>query len=346
MKKLILPLLFFSAAALARTEICPNRSPSEVIPKVDAKVKLDNKKGAYVYQYTVSNLVGAKVPIWRFSIEAESEPVSIGSPLGWEKGVFDKTNHEIYWVYRANFPKNTTSAPDQKVSGFEIVSKKEPGIVKAYADGDVADTPIVKFDKDEDESDPDAIACPGFYNGEGNSDYVVTTTKGPAINNRLEVKIRAKRADTKPWLGSLSAQPSEILVSPVDYGQIDVIVFGSKAIDVNKIDYKSFAFGPGKAEIIPVKKVLVNDFKDPVDDEILKYLEKNRAQHMQLAFNLQEVEVRCNVDTVLFLTAKLGTKDLFGAVNVKPAECDQKTFAHEAQKDKYHKNKKEQPKDQ
>lgn len=329
---LILSLLFFTSFTFARTEICPEHSPSEIAPKVKVKVTYDNKKKWYRYEYSVINEAEAKVPIWRFSIEAESEPLNTGAPKGWEKGVFDKKEHEIYWVYKAE--SNSTIKPDKSLTGFQIVSKKEPGLVKFFADGDVADTPIVKFDDDEDEVDPQSIACPGFYNGDGHSDYVVGATRGPAITNRLEVKMRARKAGMTAWGGSLNL-PGELEVSPLDYDQTDVVLMGTKNIDVEKIEFKTVEFGPAKATYLPVKKVFINEFPDLTDDEFMQAMKKSKSQHLMLTFNTHDLEARCNVDHALFLTAKLGSKNLMGAVNVKPVACDKKTFAREAKKDKY-----------
>src|SRR4051812_8715831 len=97
---LSLTILLYSFFTLARTEICPDLAPSEISPKVDVRVTLDNKKHWYNYQYTVSNQADAKVPIWRFSIEAETAPLATAAPAGWENAVFDKKAHEIYWVYK------------------------------------------------------------------------------------------------------------------------------------------------------------------------------------------------------------------------------------------------------
>jgi hypothetical protein len=326
-------VLIYSLFSFARTEICPDLTPSDVAPRVDVKLKFDNKKNHYVYQYTVTNLPEAKVPIWRFSIETDSSPISTGSPAGWEKAVYDKKTKEIYWVY-----KTAAIKPDSKLAGFEVVSKKAPGLVKAFVDGDVADTPIVKFETDEEEVDPEAIACPGFYNGEGNSDYVVLATRGPAILNRHEVKIRVKKLGSKIWTGNTEL-PGEIEFSPLDKDQTDLFVMGNKTIDINKIDFKTIEFGPGKAKFLPIKKVIINKFEDSGDADFMEALEKNKFQHLQITFNTHDLEARCNVDTALFLTAQLGNKTLFGAVNVNPVACDQKTFAREAKKDKYHKNK-------
>jgi hypothetical protein len=335
--KTLLPLLIllYSLFTFARTEICPDKAPSEIWPKVEVKVTFDNKKNWYHYQYTVSNNVPeAKVPIWRFSIEADAAPISIGSPSGWEKGVFDKKTHEVYWVYKAS--KNSTIKPDEKLAGFEVVSKKVPGLIRFYADGDVADTPIVKFEPEEDETDPQSIACPGFYNGEGNSDYVNGATKGPAIANRQEIKMRVKKSGYSAWAGSLNL-PGELEVSPVDYDQLDVIILGGKNLDVNKIEFKSVEFGPGKATFIPVKKVIVNKFEELVDDDFKQAISKSKAQHLLLGFNTYDVEARCNLDHSLFLTATLNGKQLMGAVNIRPVPCDKKTFAREGMKEKYHK---------
>ncbi|MGZ3692353.1 MAG: hypothetical protein ACXVAX_12675 [Pseudobdellovibrio sp.] len=337
MKKIILSfILFLSAQAMARTEICPQPTPTDIAPHVDVSVKTDKKAGLYTYKYTLSNAVSAKVPIWKFTIEADSAPVEIQSPKGWEKGVYDKSAKEIHWSYAG---KDSSIAAGVKLEGFVVVSKKAPGLVKAYAEGDAPEVPSVKFDNDEEESDPGNIACPGFFNGEGNEDSSVMATEGPAISNRVEIKIRIKKPESKFWAGSPHLAP-EIEISPVDYGQLDLMIFGNQNLDVNKIDYKTIVFGPGEAKFIPVKKAILQEFKDTSDNEIFQYLLKNKAQHMTLSFNLQEIGVRCNIENSLFLTAKMGDKTLMGAVNLIPAPCDAKTFEREGKKDKYHKTNK------
>ena len=341
MNKIIFLLsIFFSFQILARTEICPRPSPSDVAPKVSVKVHNNKKAKLYTYEYSVENNITAKVPIWRFSIEADSAPLSTLGPKGWEKGVYDRKAQEIYWVYNANLAQKNYIRAGQKISGFQVVSKRPPSIVKAFVEGDAPETPYVKFEDEEDEKDPDSIACPGFFNGSGNSDYSVMATQGPQISNRVEAKIRIKKSDAKVWLGSLNTEP-DIELSPLDYGQLELIVFGQPGIDVNTIDFNSIQFGPGKATYVPVRKSIIDEFKDVSDNEIFKFLQKNKkSQHLTLAFNLQEVEVRCNIENALFFTAKMGKKELMGAVNIKPVQCDPKTFEREAQKpNKYIKNK-------
>ncbi len=340
MKKIMLSFIVLASLNLfARTEICPQPTPSDIAPHVNVEIKANKKPALYTYKYAVSNAISAKAPIWRFSIETDSAPVEIKSPTGWEKGVYDKAAKEVYWNYNAGFAQKSYIKAGEKLSGFVIVSKKAPGLVKAYADGDVSEVPSVKFENDEDEADPENIACPGFFNGEGNSDYAVVATQGPGISNRVEIKIRIKKPESKFWSGAPSLPP-DIEVSPLDYGQIDLMVFGNSNLDVNKIDYKTIVLGPGQASFVPVKKAILPEFKDTSDNEIFKYLLNNKAQHMSLAFNLQEIEVRCNIENSLFLTAKLGNKTLMGAVNIKPVACDAQTFAREGKKDKYHKSSK------
>ena len=127
----------------------------------------------------------------------------------------------------------------------------------------------------------------------------------------------------------------ELEVSPVDYDQMDVILMGNKNLDFNKLDFKTVEFGPGKGTFVPVKKVFVTEFNDLTDDDFMQAMKKSKAQHLMLTFNTQDVEARCNLDYTLILTAKYGTKNLFGVVNIKPAICNKKTFAREALKEKY-----------
>ena len=334
MKKIFIMAIFiFSTFSFAsRTEVCPAITPVMISPKLDVKVSYDKKTKNYIYKYKLTNLFTAKASIRKFSIESLAPPVTINTGKGWKSYGYIVENREILWGH-AYLPdqKDYTIQPGQNLDGFEIISKSPPGPVRSYADGD-SELPIIKFDTEEAarNGDHETIACPGFYRDPDiNGGQVVIITTGPSIPNRIEAKIRLKRIKEKKWKGSQS-EDSDLEISPLDSGKIQLILFGDKDVDVSKINLASLEFGRGKAK--PAKAEIISEFKDDSDDEIKEHIKKIKNSHLLLEFNLQDVDVKCDIDHALFLTGKIGPKDLFGAAKIKHVGCDKKTFSKEAKK--------------
>ncbi len=330
MKTILITLiaLISSLSYAGRTEICPAITPLMISPQVDVKVDFDKKTQNYTYKYKLNNLASAKTLIDRFSIESYSEPISTKFAKNWDALGFMNDN-EIVWRSDIDYKLK----PGQSIDGFEIVSKSPPGLVKTYALGD-SELPTIKFDTDEEaeQGDHESIACPGFHPGAVIKSQVTSIITGPSVPNRVEAKIRLKRIKEKKWKGCHTDEP-DMEISPLEAGKIQLVLFGDKNIDITKINLSSLEFGRGKAK--PTKTQIVGEakFKDEdSDDEVKEHLKKNKNAHLLMEFNLQDVDVKCDIDRALFLTGKIGTKDLFGAAKIKHVGCDKKTFSKEAKK--------------
>lgn len=329
MKIIFLFSLFLGASALARTEICPAKSNSMIAPIVDVTVKFNKKKKLYTYEYNLTNGSEAFVPIWKFSIEAGAEPVSVTAAKAWENAGYSKENHEISWNYKSKSLK-----PGQTLGHFMVESFSPPQAVMAFADGDVSELPTVKFDNDEEEKDPDMVACVGFFKGEGNRDQVSTVTTGPALN-RQEVKMRIKRPSEKLWSGNPDGA-AELTLSPLEEGALELVIFDSKDVDVSKIKLVSLELGTGHGKINPAKVVIRSGFDETLDSDAYAFLQKNKGKYLRVEFLIPDLALRCNADRALFLTGTFEDgRQLFGAVKINPVPCDEKTFAPEAKRQRY-----------
>lgn len=308
-----------------------------ISPIVDVKVSFDKstQNYTYKYKYKLTNLSSAKISIRRFILESSNAPITIKNPKGWRNNGFDIDDKKVQWV-NSHLPDNIdyTIKPGKSLDGFKVISKSPPGLVIMYSQGDteVKDLPTIIFDTDEEarKGDDESISCPGWYRGGGiHGGEVVTFTTGPAIPNRVEAKIRIKRSTEKKWKGAHNEEP-DLEISPLDTGKIQLLIFGDKDIDVTKIDLTSLTFGRGNAK--PTKTLILSEFKDDSDNEIKEHLKKHKGSNLLLEFNLQDVDVKCDIDHALFLNGKIGTKDLIGAAKIKHVGCDKKTFSREAKK--------------
>lgn len=323
---LLVPLLTYAG----RTEVCPSITPVMIASKFDVKVSYDKKTQNYSYKYKITNLSSAKTPIRKFSIENYSAPIAIKSGKNWRPHGYSNKNNEILWTSRLDYKIK----PGQSLDGFEIVSKSPPGLVKVYAQGD-SELPKIKFDSDEEleEGDHETIACPGFYREGGfHGDHVASIVTGPLIPNRVEAKIRLKRVKEKKWKGSHKDEP-DMEISPLEAGKIQLMLLGDTNIDVTKINLSTLELGRGRAK--PTKTQIIGESKfkdDDSDEEVKEHHKQHKVAHLLMEFNLQDVDVKCDIDRALFLTGKIGSKDLFGAAKIKHVGCDKKTFSKEAKK--------------
>lgn len=336
MKKLLfLLLLILVRTSFARIELCPTITPVQIAPKYNVKVTYDEKTSQYRYSYKISNLTEAKSAIWRVSLEAYSAPVSSKAGTGWISEGYRPEYNEIFFQDKITLGNVPSIKPGQSLDGFEVISKAAPGQIRIYSEGE-AEVPTIKFGTEEEakNGDDESIICPGFFMGGGlHYPQVVSVVTGPSILGRVEAKVRIKKISEKRWNGGQSEEPiSEI--SPVDTGKIQLILFGDGIVDVEKIALSSLELGRGKAK--PLRTQILGDFKDDVDDEIKNHLKKYKAKFLLMEFNLQDVDVKCDIDRSLFLSGKIGSKDLLSAVRIKPVVCDKKTFSREAKKIEKH----------
>ncbi|MEK6627044.1 MAG: hypothetical protein AABY53_00320 [Bdellovibrionota bacterium] len=332
---ILLTTLISSLTYAGRTEVCPVITPVMISPQFEVKVDFDKKNQNYTYKYKITNLASAKAPIWRFIVETKAAPIAIKSGKNWDSDPgYDSEGNRIQWSSDIDYKLK----PGQSLDGFEIVSKSPPGLIKVYSEGWRSELPTIKFDTDEEaeQGDHESIACTGFYDGAMETVMVSSIITGPSVPNRVEAKIRLKRVKEKKWKGQHHEDP-DMEISPLEPGKIQLMLLGDKIIDVAKINLSTLEFGRGKAK--PTKTQIIGEAKfkdDDSDDEFKEHLKKNKNAHLLMEFNLQDVDVKCDIDRALFLTGKIGTKDLFGAAKIKHVGCDKKTFSKEAKKIREH----------
>lgn len=338
-------------------------------PVVEAKVSFDKKTGLYTYKYKIKNKSDALVPIERFHLVTFTNVADIKSYENWKFLSFE--DNDLFWSSKSegshinatfkngvlDFPPGNVYDvfPGKSIDGFEFKSPHPPGPVKIRFSGTPLNNPdilgsdgkpienlkellseneILEFTRTSE------INCPGYFDSDLDVDNprdsgLIEVTTGPIPPTRVTAKLRLRKIKEKKWRGSYETE-HEIQILPIDAGKIQVMLFGSRELDVTKIDLTSLTFGQGKAK--PLKAVILNDFKDndgDVDDDIKKHIKKNNVRHLLMEFNLDAVDIRCDADRALFLNGKIGIKDLFGAVRIKHGLCsDKKNNAKEVKKKK------------
>ncbi|MEK6628346.1 MAG: hypothetical protein AABY53_06950 [Bdellovibrionota bacterium] len=333
MKYLIVGLTFFQLqVAMAATIKCPT-PPTAINPEIVAKDSFDKKTGLYKYQYTIYNKADVKVPIRQVAIKIYKPVENIKSPQFWKSKGYIEDKNKIFWNNSSLTPKLIESG--QSLSGFEFTSSDPPGLVRFYAYGKPDGLPTAVLDTEE-EGEVDVV-CPGFFYDGDASDVTLVTT-GPLPPNQVDVKLRMRKLKDKKWQGKHNDE-AKLEVSPLDTDKVQVILFDDKNIDTSKINLSSLEFGFGKAK--PTKTYFLKDFNDDCDDEIKEHVKKHKASHLVMEFNLVDVDVRCDVDRVLYLTGKIDSRNLFGAVKIKHSICDKKTFYKKEKKSNDHSKKHE-----
>ncbi len=321
MKKIILMSIFLSTLLLqAKTIQCPV-PPTSINPEVISKVNFDKKTGMYKYQYTIKNKSDSKLPISDWRLKTFGDVQNAKSPAFWEYLGFLKETNKISWS-NIGITDNKDILPGASLSGFEFTSPNHPGIIKFYAVGMPNSLPTVIADNPGDSEDEADFSCPGFFQDGFESDVTLATT-GPLPPNQVDVKLRIKKSNAKKWFGKNDAD-AELEISPLDKDKIQIILFDDKDVDTSKINLATLEFGFGKAK--PTKTFFVKDFKDDFDSEIKDHVKKHTASNLMMEFNLVDVNVRCDIDRYLFLSGKIDSRNLFGAVKIKHSACDAKNF--------------------
>lgn len=364
---LALPVVSFAQTYIYK---CPD-SEYAMSPIVDSKVIYDKKTGLYTYKYKIKNKSDALVPIHQFVLSPLVNVQSIKSNKNWDFDLFDniklvgdsKTEGLSVGIKfdKDGYPYGPDGNvydiyPGKTIEGFEFKSQNPPGPIKIRfsggplrgakihtSDGKPVEnfhTVIPKAELDKIMSEGEKT-CPGYShpdleNVDNPRDYgLVDVTTGPIPPTRVAAKLRMRKITEKKWRGSCESEP-DIEVLPIDTGKIQLMLFGSRDVDVAKIDLGSLRFGQGRAK--PVNTAIVNDFRDKdgeVDDDIKEHIKKNNVQHLLMEFNLDDIDIRCDSDRALFLDGKIEGKDLFGAVKIKHGSCsDKKNNAKEIKKAK------------
>lgn len=322
MRTMAILIIFNLSISWAQTTVnCPI-PPTAISPVVSVNIKYDKKKGVYQYQYKVENKSDAQVAIAAFRLKTNATMISGNAPKFWKYGGYSDHNKNINWS-NPGIVDNKDILPGKYLAGFELTSAVQPGLVRLSVIGMPGDLPTVASDTiGEAEDESEFYTCPGFYTGLDSE--VTLATLGPRPSNQIDVKLRLKKMKDKKWRGRYDGE-AELDITPLETGKIQVILFDDKDIDTSKIDLTSLEFGHGKAK--PVKTYFMNEFKDDTDDvEIKEHLKIHNRNHLVMEFELEDVDIRCDIDRALFLTGKIADQNLMGAVKIKHTLCDEKTF--------------------
>jgi hypothetical protein len=278
-------------------------------PELSVKVDFDKKNNIYNYIYTLKNEPGALLRIKDFTLKIHQAPEEIKSPLKWY-GEFNNA--------RINLPSNVSwDTSDREISPgnsevFSIQSHLGPGLIPYYVDGRTEVPKAVTFNED-DEAFPN---CPGFYFNKNRFEKLTTgMTEGPVSNNQisLKLKLRANKDLPEAKIDRFELHPYQ------ESGNLTVVAKSSKDFDVSDINVPSLRFGVGKATPI-WSELRPKNFAADSDD----IKNESKAHNLWLQFNLDQIDIECDRDNVLFLegTTKDGVKRVLGGVPIKATECD------------------------
>jgi len=310
-------MLLGSSLSLAES-VCPT-APNEVRPSIVSDVKYNQSRGLYTYSYTLANGVGAKLPISGLRIYVDEVPLDTRAPQKWAHGKlmsFENMASRLSWLAASN-----EIASGSSLSGFQIISSKGPGVVKYSADGPFT-PPMATPTETDDEPQPD---CPNFYlNESGDNGDLMGVTIGPVGDDQISADILIREG--KRFRGKTPK------ISPMSSGKIFVLVLGNEDLDVKDIDLDSVEFGFGKAK--PLKhKIVFNKKPFRYSHFLRSHLGKNHKKHtndryhdLLLEFDLDDVGIRCDLDHALFLTGKVGEKNLVAATEFKSSKCNKEMF--------------------
>lgn len=324
-KFLLLSLsLILTELLFAATVKCPT-SPNAFNEKVKVDVSYDKKSKLYSYKYSLSILKNSKVPVGFFAVQTVI-PVNkqIVPNKKWiSSGLNQNFDNSIDWT-------GPDLRPGETVTGFEIQSVNPPGYTKYMLFGYPGNIPTVILDNDTAEEDAVIPLCPGFY-APGSSiknDYVVGLTIGPVPPSRVVAQLRIKKIKDSKWRGHIDEDDDSLELSPLDTGNIQVMLYGDDDLDLSKIDVSSLRFGPGQAK--PLKTEILAQVIEACDKDLEAHIKKNKsAKYLKMEFKLDDVNVHCDLDRALFLTGKYADKELFAGVKTKAVFCDKKTFIKE-----------------
>ncbi len=301
----LLTVPFLSTSVLAGCPIAPVKTS----PQVSVRVDHEKKTGLYSYAYTVANQRGAPLAIRSFILQQSDEPIEIQKPVKWT-GDFEEADDtlpgHILWAATLN-----TIMPGTSQNGFIIKSKRSPGFVKYFVEGRTG-VPESEPINGDSEAFPD---CPDFFFDKPRFESMTMgMVEGPVPADQISVKIKVKKGKDKE-----DRKHDRKEFRPYqETGLITVVLKGSREFDVGQVNVSTLRFGMGKAPIVWSEFRPGEDDDDKDDDH-----ESRRAKKLWLQFNLDQVDIECDRDRVLFLEGK--TKDgksILGGAEIKAKDCE------------------------
>lgn len=306
MKSLFFILINISTAQLIplpKDYKCPIPK-NRVVPKIEAKVNYESKNRVYAYSYELANQ-GGPLPIDSLYLYVFETPLSVKSPARTSDELLERWmtvplfENRVAWTTVGEF-----IYPSKKLSGFQVTSYYKPGIMKYSVSGFNEDDPHV-----------DAY-CPEHYQAlPAEQSEIVGATIGPVPDSKNQVDGELE-FHSKKHSGKIPQ------IDPLDKGEVEVFIKDSDNFEVSDVDVASLEFGPGKAKVKRYKFIDERGKECSSHD----FRRKNKKRKLKLVFNLEDIKVRCNLDYALFLTGKVGGKNLLAAQEMRPVVCEPKHF--------------------
>ncbi len=277
---------------------------SRVSPKMTSKVDYISKTRTYTYHYNLSNQYGP-LSISSLYLYVFEEPLNVKSPIRKSNEPLDRWRSKalfdgrISWSTVGEFIK-----PSKKLSGFQISSYYKPGIIKYSASGYNEDSPHVDAE------------CPDhFQDVPAEQSEIVAATIGPVPDslNQVDGEIDF---ESKKHRGKIPQ------IDPLDKGELEVYLKDSDNFEIADVDIASLEFGPGKAKVKRHKFINEQGKECSSHD----FRRKNKKRKLKLVFKLEDMKVRCNLDYALFLSGKVGGKNLLAVQEMRPVVCEPKHF--------------------
>lgn len=321
--KLFFIMLVFSFHAQASQNFCV--LPDTAID-IGVDTKVSSKDGIHTYDFSVSNSATNQLPIGMISVDTSTKPIELANPSGWSSKTRSAKNfYRTSWI---DFSlKRLTPASTQ--SGFIIKSKNRPGLIRMRLKGFNREPFILTKVPYKDSS----TICPGHWSESSsamNDPKVSIVTVGPVDEDTISSNVFIRRSSEKElWTGSIKSKTQELLsFSPVEDGNVDLLVLSSDELDVEDIDLSSLTFGRGLA-----RSLKANFVSDLNGGKLVLDSETKSKKNLILTFNLKDINVLCDLDQSLFLEAKTKKgKKLFGATKINRVPCTEENWVKEIPK--------------
>lgn len=290
------------------------------------KSEVERSKEKNTYKYSISNSKSSVGPVQRFFLRTSEKVEAPQSPDGWQVQTSESRRIPEGWQAQVShdIPVRWSTSkeeikPGEAVSGFSVMSNSRPGIVKVSLSGSphIGKAIYTKIQRSKNTS------CPGFWEqgSRGVEDPRSTTmTIGPIAKDQVSPTALFRLKPDQNWTGSIETSHDSLqAIDPLARGTIEVLVLGNFEVQPEDIQTNSIHFGRGEAT---PKSAKIVDAKT--------VLSKGSGQALLLTFDLEKVQVLCDLDRALFLTAKATkSRNVFTGVQIKPTFCDEKQWAVE-----------------
>ena len=120
----------------------------DVVPHVSVTVRKDHETGHWIYSYTLTNDSTSANVITKFALDPVEEAISIAGIEHWyHKHGFGNRRHAAVWAVVdvgptptdwdsvSLYPSVFDIQPGQVVDGFNIISRRPPGLINYYVQG-------------------------------------------------------------------------------------------------------------------------------------------------------------------------------------------------------------------